>query len=635
MSYSTHPKPLLERETWRSLDGSWRFCFDDEARFKHPNDVVFDREILVPYPPESQRSGIHDEGFHSVVWYSRHVTLSPEECRGRVLLHFGAVDYLATVWANGRIVAHHEGGHTPFTADITQQARAGDSVEIVVRAEDNAHDLAKPRGKQDWMREPHSIWYPRTTGIWQTVWMESVPETYLRRLTWSSDMERWQIGVGVEVEGPLPAGLMVRVRLYRDQDLLADDRYSLLAPEIERQIALTDPGIDDFRNDLLWSPRHPQLLRAEVELMVGEQVIDQVRSYTALRSVSVTGNRFLLNGRPYYLKMVLDQGYWPDSLMSATDDELRRDVELTKQLGFNGARKHQKIESSRWLYWCDVLGLLVWEEMPSPYRFTARAVERLTSEWKEVIARDISHPCIVAWVPLNESWGVPDLPTNPAHRHYVRALYHLTKTLDPSRPVIGNDGWEHLATDMLTIHDYADDPEKLRQRYGSPDITRLTLQMQQPADRVLTLGGFEEAGQPVILSEFGGIAYIPDHTTGWGYSQSQSEIDFLGDYEALLSAIHDCHGLSGFCYTQLTDTFQEKNGLLYEDRTPKANLAALAASTQGKRTAREMTVDPQLNPFSHWAAGWSRQETDPGHPGPSTGSAPESASGSPVVSSQE
>ncbi|MFC4424746.1 glycoside hydrolase family 2 protein [Deinococcus navajonensis] len=630
VSYSTHPEPLLEREAWQSLDGTWRFCFDDEAQYKHPNDVVFDREILVPYPPESQRSGIHDEGFHSVVWYSRQVTLRPEECSGRVLLHFGAVDYLATVWANGRIVAHHEGGHTPFTADITQQARAGSTVEIVVRAEDNPHDLAKPRGKQDWMREPHSIWYPRTTGIWQTVWLESVPETYLRRLTWSSDMERWQIGVGVEVAGPLPSGLTVRVRLYRDDDLLADDRYALLAPEVDRQIALTDPGIDDFRNDLLWSPRHPQLLRAEVELMVGEQVLDRVLSYTALRSVSVTGNRFLLNGRPYYLKMVLDQGYWPDSLMSATDEELRRDVELTKQLGFNGARKHQKIESPRWLYWCDVLGLLVWEEMPSPYRFTSRAVERLTTEWKEVIARDISHPCIVAWVPLNESWGVPDLPTNPSHRHYVRALYHLTKTLDPSRPVIGNDGWEHLATDMLTIHDYADDPEKLRQRYGSPDVTRLTLQMQQPADRVLTLGGFEEAGQPVIISEFGGIAYIPDHTTGWGYSQSQSEADFLGDYEALLSAIHECYGLSGFCYTQLTDTFQEKNGLLYEDRTPKANMSALAISTQGKHTAREMTIDPQLNPFGHWAAWWSKQpETSAGAgaPRPGAGSALESPGG--------
>ncbi|ACO46248.1 glycoside hydrolase family 2 protein [Deinococcus deserti] len=603
VKYSTHPEPMLEREDWRDLNGTWRFCFDDDARWKHPSEVTFDGEIEVPYPPESRLSGIHDESFHSVVWYGRTITLSEKERKGRLLLHFGAVDYVATVWANGRIVAHHEGGHTPFTADITQQAQAGETVEIVVRAHDNPYDLAKPRGKQDWQREPHSIWYPRTTGIWQTVWLEAVPMTYIRRLTWTSNMEQWEIGMTAEIEGPLPEGLTLRVRLYRDEELLVEDRYGMRHEEIARQISLSDPGIDDFRNELLWSPRHPQLITAQVELMVGEEVIDRVYSYTALRSVTVSGNRFLLNGRPYYLKMVLDQGYWPDSLMTATDEELRRDVELIRQLGFNGARKHQKIESPRWLYWCDVLGVLVWEEMPSPYRFSKRAVERLTQEWTEVIARDISHPCIVAWVPLNESWGVPDLPTNPAHRDYVRALYYLTKTLDPTRPVIGNDGWEHIATDILTIHDYEDDPEVLRQRYASLDITRQTLKMQQPADRVLTLTGFEEAGHPVVLSEFGGIAYIPDHTSGWGYSESQSEADFLKDYEALMAAIYEAHGLSGFCYTQLTDTFQEKNGLLYEDRSPKANLLALARSTQGNRTAREMTIDPVMNPYGH-AARW-------------------------------
>ncbi|WP_034388911.1 glycoside hydrolase family 2 protein [Deinococcus sp. YIM 77859] len=609
LRHSTHPTPLLERDHWRDLSGPWRFAFDDLSRWTHPDEVVFDREILVPYPPESRRSGLHDENFHPVVWYGLTLTLSPQEREGRLLLHFGAVDYLATVWANGELVAEHEGGHTPFTADLTRQARAGETIELVVRAQDDPHDLAKPRGKQDWQRSPHSIWYPRTTGIWQTVWLERVPETYLKRLTWQSEMDRWQISARIEVGGPLLAGLSVRVRLDRDGEVLADDRYSLQQHEVARQIALPDPGIDDFRNDLLWSPGHPQLLGATVELLRGEEVLDRVYSYTALRSVCVTGNRFLLNGRPYYLRMVLDQGYWPESLMTATDEELRRDVELCRQLGFNGARKHQKIENPRWLYWCDVLGLLVWEEMPSPYRFTPRAVQRLTQEWTEVIARDLSHPCIVAWVPFNESWGVPDLPTNPAHRDYVRALYHLTKTLDPSRPVIGNDGWEHVATDILTIHDYADDPQMLRDRYGTLEAARRTLKQQQPGDRALTLIGFEETGQPIVLSEFGGIAYIPDQSRGWGYSQSQSEADFLNDYAALLEAIHDCHGLSGFCYTQLTDTFQEKNGLLYADRTPKANLTALARSTQGRRTAREMTIDPLLNPYGH-SPRWLRRQDE-------------------------
>ncbi|GGL13902.1 glycoside hydrolase family 2 protein [Deinococcus radiotolerans] len=598
MRHSSHPTPLLERDNWRDLSGPWRFSFDDADAWEHPDEVAFDREIRVPYAPESPRSGIHDQQFHAAVWYSRRIDLTPEERQGRLLLHFGAVDYRATVWVDGHLVATHEGGHTPFTADITRHATRSETVEVVVRAQDNPHDLAKPRGKQDWQREPHSIWYPRTTGIWQTVWLEAVPDTSIGLLTWSSDMDQWQLGLHLHLEGAVTPGLALRVRLWRDEALLVDDRYALHSLEVHRQIALSDPGIDDFRNELLWSPRHPQLLNACLELMRDTEVVDRVYSYAALRSVQVAGNRFLLNGRPYYLKMVLDQGYWPEGLMTATDAELRRDVELTRQLGFNGVRKHQKIEQPRWLYWCDVMGVLVWEEMPSAYRFTPQAVERLTREWQEVVARDRSHPCIVAWVPLNESWGVPDLPTNPSHRDYVRALYALTKTLDPSRPVIGNDGWEHVATDILTIHDYAYDTAALRQRYGSLDMTRATLSLQQPADRFLTLSGFQPAEQPVMLSEFGGIAYIPDQQVGWGYSQSRSEQDFQNDYADLMAAIYDCHGLSGFCYTQLTDTFQEKNGLLYEDRTPKADLARLASSTQGNRTAREMTVDPLLNPFS-------------------------------------
>ncbi|MBZ9753526.1 glycoside hydrolase family 2 [Deinococcus sp. HMF7604] len=598
MRHTTHPTPLLERDHWRDLSGTWRFCFEDVGVWKHPSEVVFDRDIQVPYAPESPLSGIGDQGFHHVVWYGLTLTLTPEERQSRLLLHFGAVDYAATVWVNGRLVATHEGGHTPFTADVTRQAQLAETIEVTVRAQDDPHDLAKPRGKQDWQRDPHSIWYPRTTGIWQTVWLEQVSDTYIQKVGWFSNMDQWQLGLQLHLVGTLAPGLSVRVRLWRDDVLLVDDRYGLQSHEVERRIALADPGIDDFRNELLWSPSHPQLLGSCLELMDGDQVIDRVYSYAALRSVCIAGNRFLLNGRPYYLKMVLDQGYWPGGLMTATDTELRRDVELTRQLGFNGVRKHQKIENPRWLYWCDVLGLLVWEEMPSSYRFTPQAVERLVHEWQEVIARDRSHPCIVAWVPLNESWGVPDLPTNPSHRNYVQALYYLTKTLDPSRPVIGNDGWEHISTDILTIHDYTDDTAALYQRYSTLDATRATLTLQQPADRFLTLSGFQAADQPVMLSEFGGIAYIPDQESGWGYSQSQSEDDFQRDYKTLLAAIYDCHGLSGFCYTQLTDTFQEKNGLLYDDRSPKADLLGLASSTQGTRTAREMTVDPLLNPFS-------------------------------------
>lgn len=590
-----HPRPQMQRAAWRALDGAWEFAFDDDTQWRVPAQVRFDRTIQVPYPPEGAASGIGSTGFHPVLWYRRVVELTPAECAQRLLLHFGAVDYQATVWVNGQQVAQHQGGHTPFTADVTESRGGGARLEIVVRASDDPHDLAKPRGKQDWLEQPHEIWYPRTTGIWQTVWLEPVPSPNIRRVAWIPYLDRWEIGCEVQITGPMSSQMALRVVLRADDQLLADDRYLLNHRELVRRIGFADPGIEDYRNHLLWAPNHPTLIDADIELWDGDQLIDRVDSYTALRSVGVQGNRFMLNGRPYYLKMVLDQGYWPDTLLAPPDDDaLRADVELAIALGFNGVRKHQKLEDPRWYYWCDRLGLLVWAEMPSPYRFTATAVERLVAEWTEGIRRDISHPCIAAWVPLNESWGVPDLPTNPAHRDYVRALYHLTKTLDPSRPVVGNDGWEHVATDIVSIHDYASNPRVLRERYMTPESVGLVLARQQPGGRALMLPGFTAGDQPVVLSEFGGIAFSRDHDAGWGYSRARDVEDLARAYEQLLAALHECRGIAGYCYTQLTDTFQERNGLATMHREPKADVDRIAAGTHGKRKVVAMDVDPEV-----------------------------------------
>ncbi|HMS79309.1 MAG TPA: glycoside hydrolase family 2 TIM barrel-domain containing protein, partial [Burkholderiaceae bacterium] len=317
------------------------------------------------------------------------------------------------------------------------------------------------------------------------------------------------------------------------------------------------------------------------------QVIDAVASYTALREVRVEGNRFLLNGRPLYLRLALDQGYWPEGGLTAPNTEaLRRDVELAKAMGFNGVRKHQKVEDPRYLYWADRLGLLVWAEMPSAYRFSRQAVTRAGAEWQEAVRRDISHPCVVTWVPFNESWGVPDLPTVTAQRDWVQALYHLTRTLDPTRPVIGNDGWESVATDMIGIHDYDADPEQIRQRYGG-DATQL-FDRRRPGGRVLTLDGYPHRGQPVMLTEFGGIAYpkrpAPGVTQTWGYSSAPDDETFAARYRALLDVVAHLHLFSGFCYTQFADTFQEANGLLCADRTPKVPLERIAEATRISRT---------------------------------------------------
>lgn len=591
-----HPRPQMQRDQWRSLDGDWEFAFDDDAKWAEPRHVTFDRKIRVPYPPESEASRIGDQTFHPVCWYRTVIDLPAAERNGRVLIHFGAVDYHAKVWANGQLVAEHYGGHTPFSADITQVVADRARVELVVRANDDPFDLSQPRGKQDWLEQSHEIWYPRTTGIWQTVWLEPVPATSIKNLVWTPFLENWEMGLGVEIAGRLEPNTSVRVRLTHHDQVLVDDRYGVTHHDVVRRIAFSDPGIDDFRNHLLWSPSHPTLIEAVVELWHGDRRIDAVWSYTALRSVGVQGNRFMLNGRPFFLKMILDQGYWPETLMAPPDAmALRRDVEHTLALGFNGVRKHQKIEDPRWLFYCDLYGLLVWEEMPSPYRFTGAAVARLIAEWTEAIRRDISHPCICAWVPLNESWGVPDLPTNPAHRDYVRTLYHMTKTLDPTRPVVGNDGWEHVATDIVTIHDYASNPAVLRERYATPESVELVLSRQEPGGRAITLAGHTPQAHPVILSEFGGIALIQnDAEHGWGYSRVRSSEELASAYEGMMRVLHACRGLAGFCYTQLTDTFQERNGILTASRHPKFDVARIALATRGKRKQVAMDVDPEV-----------------------------------------
>jgi beta-galactosidase/beta-glucuronidase len=599
-----YPRPQLQRADWAPLNGPWRFCFDEERTFVIPADVAdWPLEIQVPLPPESQASGIGDRGFHGVCWYQRDVDLAPDG--GRVILHFGAVDYAARVWVNGHLAVTHEGGHTPFFADITHLLDPSGRQVVTLRAEDDPGDLTKPRGKQDWQAEPHAIWYPRTTGIWQTVWLERVGRTYIDKIRWTPKVDGYAIYFEARVKGDTADELSIEIELRHQGKLLAHDRYLVIEGEVDRAIVLSDPGIDDSRNELLWTPERPTLLDATVRLLRNGRVIDAVDSYTALRSAHVLRDRFMLNGRPYLLRLVLDQGYWPDTLLAAPDDDaLRRDVELAKAMGFNGVRKHQKIEDPRYLYWADRLGLLVWEEMPSAYRFTRTAIKRMIREWTEAIDRDYSHPCIVVWVPFNESWGVPELPSIGAHRHAVQALYHLTKTLDASRPVIGNDGWESTATDIIGIHDYDADTEHLRKRYGAEIAREELLSERRPAGRVLMLDDHQERGQPIMLTEFGGIAFQAQRDAPlplalpvgqvteqvWGYSVACGAEEFGEMYARLLETIVHAAIFSGFCYTQFTDTFQEANGLLNADRTPKIPLERIKAATTLSRSWISGTV---------------------------------------------
>jgi beta-galactosidase/beta-glucuronidase len=581
-----YPRPQLERTDWCSLDGTWDFAIDPEATCTEPQEVEFTAKIRVPFAPETAMSGIGHRDLFRACWYRRQIGAPALRNGERLLLRFGAVDHQATVWIDGLYVGSHEGGYTPFAFDVTGLLQSGPTHTLVVRAEDDPLDLAKPRGKQDWQRDPHSIWYPRTTGIWQTVWLERVPATRIDTLRWTPSMVRWELGLEAWLAGERRDDLSLRARLHVGDHVLADDVYRVVAGEVHRGIALSDPGIDDSRNAILWSPRSPTLIEAELELIdPAGRVIDSVRSYTALRAIDIEGDRISLNGRPIHLRLVLDQGYWPDSGVTAPDDAaLRRDVELVKAMGFNGVRKHQKVEDPRYLYWADRLGLLVWGEMPSAYRFTPQAIDRVVREWTQVIRRDFSHPCIIAWVPVNESWGVPNLPQTAVQRHYVEALYHLTRTLDATRPVIGNDGWESVATDIVGIHDYDSDPERLAHRYHADRLLPQLLRQERPGGRLLAVGDRPHHEHPIVLSEFGGIAL--DEPDTWGYARCSTPEALQRRYGEIMEVVHALPMLAGFCYTQFADTYQEANGLLYADRRPKFPIEAIREATLGRGRRR-------------------------------------------------
>lgn len=573
-----YPRPQLVRSRWRDLGGVWNFGFDDEdsgVRERWFDEPALDRTIVVPFPPESPASNVNDTGIRGRMWYHRIITEDDVLAAGhgpgrRLMLRFGAVDYRAVIWMNGHHVGGHEGGHTPFSVDVTEALSAvGDSI-LVVRVEDDAFDVAQPRGKQDWREHPHVIWYHRTSGIWQPVWLESVPEVAVDWIHWQPDLPGARVLARIGLSATPDPETSLEIDLRFGKSALARTTVDVHGKEVDVVLSIHTQTNGQSYEELLWSPERPNLIDAVVKIQKGAETLDSVASYLGLRSTAVDRRLFLLNDRPRYVRSVLSQGYWPEShLATPSTEALRAEVELIKSLGFNAARLHQKFEDPRFLYWADRLGLMVWAEAPAAFTFTSTSAERTVREWLEVVHRDLSHPSIVTWVPLNESWGVQHLAHDERMLSFARALVHLTKALDPARPVVSNDGWEQADTDIVAIHDYEGAPDIMRSRYRDRSSIDELIAGVGPAGRRLVLSG-DVTDKPVMLTEFGGISFDVNRTDdAWGYTQETSADSFRDHLSSLMSAIHRSDALAGYCYTQLTDTLQETNGLVDAARNPK------------------------------------------------------------------
>ncbi len=574
-----HPRPQWRRATWMSLDGTWEFAFDDDdiGRTEGWHDGrALPLSIDVPFPYQAARSGLGTRDIHEIVWYSRGFTVPPGWADEDLLLHFGAVDYATEVWINGRLAGRNRGGHVPFSFNIAPFLREGEN-RVTLRVEDR-QDPCQPRGKQSASGVPVRIYYYCTTGIWQTVWLEPVPAMRLDALRVVQAAPDGTLALDVHLHAPA-GGWTVELDVLAslDEDATVVAR---AATDAARASASLQLHIDDPRP---WSPDQPHLYGLRLRLVRDGVVLDSVASYAGLRDFSARDAHFYLNGRRTFLLMVLDQGYWPDTLLAAPSDEaLRADVEWIKKMGFNAVRKHQKIEAERWLYWCDRLGLLVWEEMPNARNWSLAAEEALLAEWERAVARDLNHPSIVAWVPVVESFGFPALRRHPGQQAFLERLAMRTRRIDPGRDIVDNDGWEHTnLTDICSIHDYSQPAEKLVARYADMQRTG-----QPPAkgwykDKPLFLPGGQYRGQPVVLSEVGGFLMQPagkerDRLFDY-YGNAATTEDLWHQYRDLMAGIATLTALAGICYTQLTDVEHEQNGLLTYGREPKFDPGRLAA----------------------------------------------------------
>ena len=539
-----HPKPQFERENWLNLNGKWFFEIDradsGKERGLFKNEVTLNSEIEVPFCPQSKLSGIADTDFMAAVWYKKSVTLDKNQVSGRTFLHFGAVDYHATVYVNGKKAGEHKGGYVSFKIEITDLATVGENI-ICVCAQDNERCRLIPSGKQSERYNSYGCFYTRTTGIWQTVWLEFTPKNYIKDVKYFPDVSSGTLTVIADLVG----NGVLTVSAFFEGTGCGKAAVTSEGGQVTLVLTLTEKHLWELGKGGLY----------DLCLTFGD---DAVKSYFGLRTIDYRDKKFFLNGKSVFQRLVLDQGFYPDGIYTApSDSELEADIDRSLAMGFNGARLHEKVFEERFLYHADRKGYIVWGEYPNwglDHTY-ADAIYGILPEWLAEIERDFNHPSIVGWCPFNETW---DIKGRKQFDELLGLVYKTTKSADFTRPCIDTSGNYHVATDIYDVHDYEQDVNAFSKTYADVDTFIDRFKARQNYDGRL----------PFFVSEYGGIQWTDKD--GWGYGNApKTEDEFLSRLKGLTDALLDNPNIFAYCYTQLTDVEQEQNGLYTYDRTPK------------------------------------------------------------------
>ena len=582
-----YPRPQFERNAWINLNGEWTYSFDfggsglEREWFK---STGFDQKIIVPFCPESKLSGVEYKDFINHMWYHRTISIPQDWSNKQVLLNFGAVYYKSEIYIDGVFAARHFGGTSSFQVDITPYVKAGQTHNLVVYVESDVRSTHQPSGKQNLQFASYGCNYTRTTGIWQTVWLEAVHPEGLQSVQMIPDIDQQQ--------------LIIRPRFYKELggklEVTLKDNGKVVSKETVAANSLSTV-ILPVKKMKTWSPENPFLY--DVELRVIDKagnVVDEVKSYAGMRKVHIEGKKIYLNNQPYYQRLVLDQGFYPDGIWTAPSDEaLKKDIQLS-MAGFNGARLHQKVFEERFYYWADKLGYLTWGEASS-WGMDCNDIEtarNFITEWTEIVERDRNHPSILIWTPTNEEFW----PDRVQYPRLMQDLYKLTKAIDPTRPFHGTSGGSHIATDIWTVHNYEQDPAKLKELlYNDGKLMEAPKWEIQLMPKNIGYNGLKYTDQytfpqykhdmPYLIDEFGGIKWNPSQqmestqNTSWGYGEPPHSLEeFYARLEGLVNTVLSLSDhVWGYCYTQLTDVEQEQNGIYYYDRSPKFDMKRIHA----------------------------------------------------------